>query len=154
MTAHSAEETEALRDRWLRCVADLENLQKRTARAIERETDRAHQTTLLDFLEVIDSLERALAIGGIRDDENAWYQGMKAIHKQMLDTLQRQGARPFDSLGERFDPHRHDAISCVVNEELEAGTVVQVMKTGYEMSDGRLLRAAEVITTQRNHHDG
>jgi molecular chaperone GrpE len=154
MTAYSVEETETFRDRWLRCAADLDNLQKRTARDIEREIHRAHQSTLLEFLDVIDSLERALALSGAKDEENPWYQGMKAIHEQMLDTLRRQGARPFESLGERFDPHRHDAVSCIENDELEEGTIVEVMKTGYEMSDGRLLRVAEVVTIHRSHNDG
>lgn len=154
MTVYSVEETETFRDRWLRCAADLDNLRKRTARDIERETHRAHQSTLLEFLDVIDSLERALTLSGVKDEENTCYLGMKAIHKQMLDTLRRQGARPFESLGERFDPHRHDAVSCVKNDELEEGTIVQVMKTGYEMSDGRLLRVAEVVTTHRSPNDG
>jgi molecular chaperone GrpE len=81
MTAYSVEETETFRDRWLRCAADLDNLQKRTARDIEREIHRAHQSTLLEFLDVIDSLERALALSGAKDEENPWYQGMKAIHR-------------------------------------------------------------------------
>jgi molecular chaperone GrpE len=154
MTENPGEETEVFRDRWLRCAAELENLRKRTARDIERETHRVRQSILLEFLEVIDSMERALTRCGAKDEGNSWYQGMKAIHKQMLDTLHRQGAHPFESIGDCFDPHRHNAVSCIENEELGVGTIVKVLKTGYEMSDGRLLRAAGVVTTHRSHNDG
>lgn len=153
MTEIRVETNENLRERWLRCAADLENLRKRTARDIERETVRARQTTLIDFLDVVDSLERALGMSEAVDEADSWYQGMQAIYEQMLDTLRRQGARPFRSLGERFDPHRHDAISCVENDDIAEGTIVEVTKTGYEMSDGHLLRAAEVVTTRRSRHD-
>lgn len=154
MTARSTEQMEAMRQRWLRCAADLENLQQRMGREIERQTRRAHQAALLDFIEVIDSLERALALSEPDDDRNAWYRGMKAIHLQMLAVLRRQGARPFDARGRLFDPQRHDAVSCVVSDEHPPGVVVQVTKTGYEMNNGVLLRCAEVITNQRKDHDG
>jgi molecular chaperone GrpE len=154
MTARSLEEMATFRERWLRCAADLENLRKRTSRDIERSTFIARKSALLDFLDVVDSLERAISLATEEDQTNSWYQGMKAIHKQLLDTLSRQGARPFESLGERFDPHRHEAVSCIEDDGLEEGIIVEVTKTGYEMSDGRLLRAAAVVTNQRNHHDG
>ena len=154
MKTYTVEETDTFRNRWLRSAAELENLQKRTAREIEKEIRRSRQHALLEFLDVVDSLERALALSTEVDEDNSWYQGMMAIHKQMLDTLHRQGARHFESLGERFDPHRHNAVSCVEHEELENGTIVEVTKTGYEMSDGRLLRAAEVVTILRRDNDG
>jgi molecular chaperone GrpE len=152
MTEYRIDDTDTFRDRWLRCAADLDNLKKRTAREIEKETRRAHQAVLLEFLHVVDSLERAL--GTDADEENAWYQGMKAIHEQMLLTLLRQGAKPFESEGDRFDPHRHEAVSSLAHDGCEEGTIVEVIKTGYEMEDGRLLRAAEVVTTHRSENDG
>jgi len=152
-TTRSETDAHVLRDRWLRSVADLENLRKRTAREIENETLRARQSLIRDFLPVVDSLERALAQDAAAEDQNTWLLGMRAIYEQMVDTLHRQGVRPFDALGARFDPHRHDALSCVENDAVEEGTIVEVIKTGYAMSDGQLLRPAEVVVTCRRNDD-
>ncbi|MBN1866813.1 nucleotide exchange factor GrpE [Candidatus Sumerlaeota bacterium] len=138
-----------LRERWLRTAAELDNVRKRTADQIRRETMLERKAMLQGFLEVADSLDQALAAH--RGEENDWFRGTRAILQQMHEVLGRFGARPFDALGSPFDPERHEAAARVPpTRETPDGTVVEVLQTGYEFDDGTLLRPARVVVAQRD----
>lgn len=135
-----------LRDKWLRAVAELDNLRKRTARDVESARARERENLLRSFLEVLDNLERALDTHGA--ESNPWLEGLEAIQQQMLDVLKQWGATPFDSMGEMFDPTRHAAVATVNLQEKRPGTIVDVTQIGYAMKDGTILRPAQVIVAQ------
>lgn len=141
-----AEEAETLRNKWLRAAADLENLRKRTARDIETARVRERENLLRSFLDVLDNLERALDTHGA--ESNPWLEGLEAIREQMLDVLRTYGATPFDSMGEMFDPNRHEAVATVNLPDKDSGRIVDVTQVGYEMNTGTVLRPAKVIVAQ------
>src|SRR3954469_15177480 len=93
-----------LEDRHLRARADLENYRKRSAAEIDRHVGEARDRLLLDWLEALDSVERAL-----RMDPDA--DGLRAVLEQMDAILARNGVARIGRPGERFDPERHDAVA-------------------------------------------
>jgi molecular chaperone GrpE len=125
-----------LEDRNLRARADLENYRKRTAREVERRVTEEREAVLLDWLEALDSVERAL-----RMTPDA--EGLRAVLEQMEAILERQGVERTGAPGEPFDPERHEAIS-VRDGEGAQPTIADVTRSGFTVSD-RVLRPAQVI---------
>ena len=90
---------------------------------------------------MLDSFDRALDHVG--EAPHAFVEGLQAIHRKMLSLLEAQGVTPIDTLGEPFDPELHEAVGSVVNDEYEAGTIVDEVQRGYRWG-GELLRAPRV----------
>jgi molecular chaperone GrpE len=137
---------EDYRDKYLRAAADLENLRKRAAREIARAVQRERTAMLRDLTGVLDNLERAL--DAARGESSPWLEGVEAIRGQMLEVLKKHGATPFASMGEKFDPRRHEAVATVDLADREEGTIADVVQIGYEKSDGTVLRPARVIVVR------
>jgi molecular chaperone GrpE len=128
-----------LEDRNLRARADLENYRKRSAREVERRVGEEREAALLDWLEALDSVERAL-----RMTPDA--EGLQAVLEQMEAILARQGVARTGAPGEPFDPERHEAIG-VRDGGGEQPTIADVARSGFTISD-RVLRPAQVIVTR------
>jgi molecular chaperone GrpE len=142
-----AEDVEELRDRWLRTVAELDNMHKRMAKRIDQVTREERRVILGAFLQVVDSLERALAVEGA--PAGSWAEGVAGIHRQMLSILKRFGALPIDAIGRPFDPNKHEALAVATHDHHPENTVIEVTEVGYELSDGTLLRPAKVVVAGR-----
>jgi molecular chaperone GrpE len=144
--AQLEQELEATRDQLLRTLADFDNYRRR----IEREADsigRAGKRDLiLGLLDVMDSFDQAYALSPV---DLLAVEGLQAIHRQLLNLLESHDVRPFDSLGEPFDPELHEAITTVSAEEtgVESGTIVQEFQKGYRWGN-KLLRPARVQVAQ------
>lgn len=157
--AHSAEQTtpaagapseaeRALRaqlertdERYKRALADLDNYRKRSAREIERRVVEAREGVLRDWLEALDSVERALRM--TPEDE-----GLRAVLAQMEAILQRQGVTRLGAAGEPFDPEHHEAIGTRSSNGVPDRTIVEVARSGFALGD-RVLRPAQVVVSRR-----
>lgn len=137
------------RDRWLRALAEMENLRRRTEREVA--DARAYGVTALarDLLAVADNLRRALDAVPAEARESA-EPGMKAlvdgvdlIDRELLKTLEKHGVKKLSPRGQRFDPNFHQAMLEIPDPSVPAGTVVQVMQEGYTIGE-RVLRPALV----------
>lgn len=126
-------------DRHLRARAELENYRKRADRELERRVAETRASVLRSWLEVVDSVERALA--------HAPDPGLRAIADQMASVLARHGAERDGDVGEAFDPERHEAVGVVHSDEHPAGEIVDVARPGYAI-DGQLLRPAQVVVAR------
>ena len=135
-------ELERLRDRWLRARADLENYRKRSDQEVERRVGDARETLLLDWLEVVDDVDRALSFGSVAGAP------LRVIRQQMLAVLARHGVERVEAEGAPFDPGVHEAIGVQNSDEVQPDTVVQVARAGYRVGD-RVLRPAQVIVSRR-----
>lgn len=142
------EELRQMREKWLHARADLENYRKRVQARVQDQTRQAEREVLFSFLEVLDSLQRALESQETAHDE--WAQGTKAILKQMLDKFKQHDVKPFRCLGKRFDPGRHEAVDRIYHAKEKEGTIVEVIQTGYHCRDGHILRPAKVIVSTRD----
>jgi len=134
--------------------ADFENYRKR----IERERHELHGRVVADvvkkLLPVVDNLNRALeAERSVEASESPEFRhflhGVELISKQLKDVLESFGVRPIVAVGERFDPHLHEAVVTEPSDEYEPETVIEEMTRGYRIGD-RLLRPAMVKVSARN----
>jgi molecular chaperone GrpE len=137
-----------LTDRLVRLAADMENLRRRTERDVADARKYAVAKFAADMLVVGDNLKRALeaAPADRREsdvDLKALAEGVEVTAREMDRLLEKNGIKRIAALGERFDPHRHQAMYEVPDPSVPAGTIVQVMQDGYQIGD-RVLRAALV----------
>jgi molecular chaperone GrpE len=137
--------------------ADFENYRKR----IERERGEAHNRVVADvarkLLPVVDNLGRALeAEKTVESSESREFRhflhGVQLISKQLNDVLESLGIQPIASVGERFDPHIHEAVVTELSDKYEPDTVTEELARGYRIGD-RLLRPAMVKVAARSADD-
>ena len=102
--------------------------------------EESREAQLREWLEVVDSLERALFM----QPEDPVVQGLRAVLEQMEAVLARQGVTRMGAAGEPFDPERHEAVGVRPTDEVPDRTVVEVARSGYMLGD-RVLRPAEVV---------
>ena len=129
-------------DKYLRAVAELENVRKRTSRDVENARKYALEGFAREFLVVNDSLE--IAVNSEESNIESLQSGLKATLNLMLSTMEQFGFEVIDPHGEPFDAEYHEAMSMLPSEEVEPGSVLTVFQKGY-MLNGRLLRPARVI---------
>ncbi len=142
-------ENAELKDRLLRSLADTENLRKRAEREKAEATLYAASNFARDLLSVPDNLARALAAVPAEAREKAddalkaLISGIEVTERELLNTLQRHGIRRIHPLGEKFDPHFHQAMFETPAGDAAPGTVTQVVQPGYAIGE-RILRPAMV----------
>ncbi len=134
------EENQQLKDRYLRTLADFENLRKRTEREKADFFRYALAGAMKDILPVLDNFDRALEHAEEGDD---FHKGVLLIYKQLYDMLQKHGLEPIDEEGVHFDPNIHEAVVREEDPDVPSQTVVAVLQKGYFLHD-RLLRPALV----------
>jgi molecular chaperone GrpE len=132
-----------LDDRYKRALADLENYRKRSARLTESRIAEAREAQLLEWLEAVDSVERALQL----EPDGPLADGLRGMLDQMDAILARQGVLRIGIPGEAFDPERHEAVGVRDTHEVPDRTVVDVARSGYALGD-RILRPAQVIVSR------
>ena len=140
-----APSTEAveLKERLLRLQADFENFKKRIDR--ERFDHFRYATFGLvgRILPVLDNFERAMSSVRPGEGNDALIEGIALIHRQLLSELEAEGLRGMESVGEPFDPERHEAVATDPDAPLPPHTVTHVFQRGYFLHD-RVLRPAMV----------
>jgi len=145
-------EIETLKEEKIRLLAEMENLRKRFERE-KIETIKFGSINLArDILSPGDNLERAL--DALPEDENHpesiknLIDGLKMVLKEYKSTLEKHGVKKIKTLNKKFDHNFHQAMMEVENNDVEEGTVVQEVQSGYTMHD-RLLRAAMVGVSKK-----
>lgn len=131
----------------LRLAADFENYRKRSRRELDEARQFGTQELLVDLLPVLDNFERAFASAATGDEtggNHALVDGLRMVHRQLVDVLSRHGVEAFESVGASFDPEFHDAIGQIEAEDRDVGEVVTEHERGY-LLHSRLLRPARVI---------
>jgi len=139
-----------IEDKLLRSLAENDNLRKRHEKEIEDSSKYAIKSLSYSLLPAIDNFQRALnSIPGnekkVDSVVNNLVIGIKAIEKELLDALEKNGVTIFESLNQKFDPDLHQAVS-KVNSEKEDGIIVEEMQKGFKIGQ-RLLRPAMVVVS-------
>ncbi|MGF1631853.1 MAG: nucleotide exchange factor GrpE [Kiloniellaceae bacterium] len=141
-------EVASLKDQLLRAMAETENVRRRAQRDREDSLKYAAAPLVKDLLAVADNLQRALE--SVPEDMVAENEQMKNLRlgvemtqKELQSVFERHGIKSINPLGERLDPHLHEALYEVEDAAKPVGTVVQIIQSGYRLHD-RLLRAARV----------
>jgi molecular chaperone GrpE len=138
-----------LKDRYLRAVADTENLRKRADREKQDAAQFAFSRFARDLLSVADNFERALeamkpeARAALSPEALSVIEGIEATHRQLLSTFERFAIKKISAMGQKFNPNLHEAIAELPIPNQVPGSVIAVAEAGYMIGD-RLLRAAKV----------
>ena len=139
------------KDRWLRAEAEVQNTRRRMLRDRDDAVRASEERILIDMIEVLDDLERALTALPQEQAASAWAQGVALTAQRLRDALARRGVTPIATVGEPFDPAYHDALLQVPPPEgVRPGAVVQEVQKGYAR-DNRALRAARVVVAKMDH---
>lgn len=133
-------------DAWLRAKAETENVRRRAQEDVAKAAKFAIERFARELLAVKDSLELALASEAMTVD--SLRSGTELTLKQLGAAFEKSALSEINPLGEKFDPHRHQAIS-VVESPQEPNTVVSVLQKGYLLAD-RVLRPAMVVVAKAN----
>lgn len=131
-------------DQFLRAKAEVENARRRSMEDVAKAHKFAIEGFAENLLPVLDSLNAALTDSGA--DSAKMKEGIELTLKQLVSALEKGRVLEINPVGEKFDPHRHQAIAMVPHEQ-EANTVVTVLQKGYLIAD-RVLRPALVTVSQ------
>ena len=126
-----------------RAQADLVNYRRRIETEQQSALLRNQQRIVLRFIDVIDQLTVALKSDSLDEVDTGWFEGINAIHKKFLTELSLEGFEQFDSLGEEFDPRKHEALLSSITADSEPNTVIAVLRPGYT-HNGEVVRPAQV----------
>lgn len=137
-------------DRLLRITAEFENYKKRMEREMNDFRKFANESLIKDILPIVDNLERALQIsyGNNESAFNGMREGVQMTLKGLLESLEKFGVVPIDSLDKPFDPNFHQAVMQEESEGHPENTVSKEFQKGYMMND-RLLRPAMVVVSKK-----
>jgi molecular chaperone GrpE len=141
------------KDRLLRALADMENMRKRTEREVADSRVYGISAFARDILGVADNMHRAMQ--ALDDDlrakadegTRALLEGVELTERELMNTLEKNGVKRIDPLGQKFDPNRHQAMYEIEDLSVPAGSVIQVMQAGYTIGD-RVLRPALVAVAK------
>jgi molecular chaperone GrpE len=146
-----AAKDEELRDtiaRYREASAEFEGMRARFRKDAARDAERSRRQFLADLLEVVDNLDRAVDAAGAAGTAPTLLQGVELVRDQFLAKFEAHGVRRFVSLGQPFDPARHEAATLVpVEEPAHDGIVVGIIRDGYAIGDD-MLRPAVVAVGQ------
>ncbi|MDT5272021.1 MAG: molecular chaperone GrpE [Acidobacteriota bacterium] len=147
------DERQDLYDKLARRTADFDNFRKRTERERTETYNRSLGEVVRRLLPVLDNLQRALdaeRLIEVKESEEFrhFLHGVELINRQLGGVLEGLGVEVVPTVGERFDPHIHEAVATEETDAAEPDTVTQEMQRGYRLGD-KLLRPAMVKVATR-----
>jgi molecular chaperone GrpE len=132
--------------KYRQAASEFEEARLRLRREISKDVERARRDVIVEFLEVVDNLERALDAARKTPNPDALLQGVEMVHRQFLSKLDALGVKPIGSVSVPFDPLRHEAISTVpAASPDQVGIIVGVIRQGYTIGDDVLRPAAVAV---------
>jgi molecular chaperone GrpE len=145
-------EAASLKEQALRYAAEVENTRRRAEKEVNDARAYAISKFAKDLLGVADNLSRALEHAP-RDAEDQLTRnlsiGLEMTQKDLHTAFERNGLKRIEpALGEKFDPHQHQAVMEHTSPDVPPGSVVQVLQTGYDLF-GRIVRPAMVVVASR-----
>ncbi|MCF7869776.1 MAG: nucleotide exchange factor GrpE [Candidatus Omnitrophica bacterium] len=137
------QEYQDLLDRYLRFQAEFDNYRKRSLQEKAGFIKFANEGLISELIGILDNFELSIKYADKKNDFKLMHQGVDMIIKQLHALLKSKGLEKIKTVGEKFDPHKHDALAIVEGQDVDSDTVVEEMQAGYLLS-GRILRPAKV----------
>ncbi|MGL4594854.1 MAG: nucleotide exchange factor GrpE [Thermoguttaceae bacterium] len=135
---------EQANSRTLRALADLENYRSRAIRQANEERMYCNIDLMRDLLPVWDNIGRALEAVDQSNNLESLVEGVRLVHQQFLDVLQKYHCESFETKGELFDPNCSQSIALIPNDAFPANTVIEETQRGFRLHD-RVVRPAQVV---------
>ena len=143
---HLENELKETKDKLLRALADVQNVQKRMEKELHTKEFEIKKKYLLELLDIYELLQKA------QKDSNP-QEGIKAILNAVNSFLQKEEVTAIDSCGKPFDYTCHHAVCTVEKTDAADNTVVEEVKKGY-MINNKLLRPAHVVVAKKDEKEG
>ncbi|MBW7649889.1 nucleotide exchange factor GrpE [Anoxybacillus sp. ST4] len=134
-------------NRLLRLHADFDNYRRRVRLDMEAAEKYRAQSLVADLLPILDNFERALQVQVEDEKAKSLLQGMEMVYRALIEALKKEGVEAIESVGKPFDPHVHQAVMQVDDQNYEPNTVVEEFQKGYKLKD-RVIRPAMVKVNQ------
>ena len=143
------DESEDFKKKFYYLAAEMENMKRRFSKEKENLIKFGNEKILSALLDVVDNLERTVQAIKTEEDEKIQNiaNGIKMVHGQFIDVLEKNGLSTVDSVGKAFDPRFHEAMAHQPAEGKSDDEVISEYQKGYVLN-GRLLRAAKVIVVK------
>jgi molecular chaperone GrpE len=141
--ANWAKEKAEFEDLLRRRQAEFENFRRRMERERLDFAEYSGMEIVKALLPIVDDFERALKAAAPASESDEFVKGVELIYKRLLETLTKQGLEPIHTQGQTFDPHLHEAVQRVENEDAADGTILAEYQRGYKFK-GKLLRPSMV----------
>lgn len=135
------EELKELEDRFKRMLAEFENYKKRTQKEKENIYGMVTGDVVMTMLPIMDNLEKAAEA---KTEDTGYQDGVKLVSKQFADALKSLGLEEIETVGKRFDPQYHEAVSHVEDETKGEQEIVQEYRKGYKLGN-KVIRYSMVI---------
>jgi len=138
------EENAAWKDQYLRKAAEFENFRKRMLKEKQEAIQFANRQLLLDLVHILDDFERAIKSAETSKNFDSFYEGILMIEKRLYELLERKwGLKRLESVGQPFDPNKHEAITSEERTDHEVPIVLEDYQKGYSLHD-KVIRTAKV----------
>lgn len=130
-------------DKFIRLQAEFDNFRKRTLKEKGEFIKYANEALVLELVGLLDDFERSIRSADQKKDFDLLHQGVDMISRQLHSLLEEKGLKRIKSVGEKFNPHEHEAIEVVEDEEAEDNAILEELQPGW-MLNGRIIRPAKV----------
>ena len=130
-------------DNFLRLQAEFDNFRKRSAKERQEFIKYANESMVLELIGMLDNFERSIKAADEKQDFKLLHQGVDMISKELHKLLSEKGLKKIVAIGEKFDPHKHEAFEVVESVDGEEGDILEEFQPGYLLND-RIIRPAKV----------
>ncbi len=140
-------------ERLLYLTAEFDNYKKRVRKEKADYVKFSTERLIKEIIPVLDNFERALEKGTNSDDMKSFIDGIRLIYNQLVGVLKKEGVKSVESLGKKFDPLIHEAISHVPSSEYEPNSIIAEQARAYFLSN-KLIRPATVVVSKGKDETG
>ncbi len=147
-----AEERDEYYNKWLKVHAEYDNTRKRIEKEKTDHMKFANEGIISQLFPIVDNFDMALAAMETAKDKEAVMDGIKLVQKEFHRILDENGAEKIKTVGEKFDPYVHEAVSAVETDEHPDGMILEEVRAGYTLNK-RLLRPAKVRVAKNISED-
>lgn len=137
-----------IRDYVKKMEAETAAIKERSKKDIEFQVQQRQAEFLKIFLGILDNLERSLRAGVTEDNWKSFVEGIELIQKQMMDGLREVGVERIPTLGEKFEPHLHEAMATQEVNEDQDDLIVEELLPGYRLRDF-VIRPSKVVVGKK-----
>ena len=138
------EQLSAEKDKHIRLLAEFENMRKRQEREKAQIIKYAHEEVIIECLKVFEDMERSLAAFKAKEGvDTSLVKGLQMVYDNMRELMQKYEVKSIESVGKKFDPQYHEALSQEETQDQPDGQIIEEFQKGYTLA-GRVVRTAKV----------
>lgn len=131
------------KEKWLRALAEYDNLKKRVERERIETIRFSNQFLMMDLFPIMDSFDSAMSSIEKSNDKESFLKGLKMLQREFHKILESNGLKKIETVGKKFDPNFHQAEEEIPTDKFPAGVIAEEIRSGYVLNE-RLLRPAIV----------